>query len=156
MDESRKGKKVVKTIEHPLEEFFEIESGTTEVEVFERDGEVLSAEGYDSKDAEIEKQFQEIYDSAMEGYDVLAEEMERVEGKYVARVGEVSVQHLNAALNAAQAKMKLKEHKDKLESKGTSSPSHVTTNNNLIVDDRELFMRELQKTMASEIGKKNE
>lgn len=141
--------KVTKVIEHPMEEFLDIERGTTEVEVFEREGEVISAEGYDSKDDEIEEQFQEVYDSAMDGYDLLSEELHKVEGRYKARVGEVSVQHLNAALNAASHKAKLKEHKDKLESKERAGPSKVTHNNTLIVDDRAAFLETLREQMEN-------
>lgn len=143
--------KTIKNIEHPLEEVFDIESGSTEVEVYERETEVVDVHQYDEKDKEIDSQYQEIYDSAMDGYDTLAEELHSVEGKYKARVGEVSVQHLNAALNAASHKAKLKEHKDKLETKKTSGPSHVTTNNTLVVDDRSALMRELRsKVQAGE------
>jgi hypothetical protein len=52
--------KITKTIEHPMEEFLGIESGTTEIEVFSREGELITAEGYDEKDREIDEQFQEI------------------------------------------------------------------------------------------------
>ena len=142
--------KVVKTIEHPLEDFFEIEEGTTEVEVYEREGELIRAGGYDDKDSEIDEQFQEIYDSAMEGYDLLSEELQVVEGKYKARVGEVGVQHLNAALNAASHKARLKEHKDKLESKSKEAPSSITTNNTLIVDDRSAMLDQLRKSLEAE------
>ena len=137
-------KKVTKTIEHPMEEFFDIEPGTTEVQVYEREGELITAEGYDEKDREIDGQFEEIYDAAMEGYDMLAEELHKVEGKYKARVGEVSVQHLNAALNAANSKARLKESKDKLEAKKVAGPSSVTTNNTLVVTDRNKFIEQLQ------------
>lgn len=144
--------KVIKRIEHPLEGVFDIESGSTEVEVYEREGELVEAREYDEKDSEIDSQFQEIYDSAMDGYDLLSEELHRVEGKYKARVGEVSVQHLNAALNAASHKARLKEHKDKLESKKTSGPSHVTTNNTLIVDDRSALLKQLRQGMDGNDG----
>ena len=146
-DESNK---VTKVIEHPLEEVFDIERGTTEVEVYERESELVDPHAYDDKDTEIDAQFQEIYDSAMDGYDLLSEELHSVEGKYKARVGEVSVQHLNAALNAASHKARLKEHKDKLESKKTSGPSHVTNNNTLIVDDRSALLNQLRQGMIKE------
>lgn len=139
--------KVVKIIEHPIEEFLDIERGTTEIEVFAREGEIISAETYDTKDDEIDGQFQEIYDNAMDGYDLLSEELHKVEGRYKARMGEVSVQHLNAALNAASSKAKLKEHKDKLESIGKKGPSSVTHNNTLIVDDRSALLDALRKQM---------
>lgn len=139
--------KITKVIDHPMEEFLDIEPGTTEIEVYEREGEVISAEGYDKKDDEIDEQFQEIYDSAMDGHDLLSEELHKVEGRYKARVGEVSVQHLNAALNAASSKAKLKEHKDKLEADDKKGPSSVTHNNTLIVDDRSALLKTLRKGM---------
>lgn len=145
-----KSNKVVKTIEHPLEDVFDIQKGSTEVEVYEREGELVTADGYDEKDKEIDEQYQEIYDAAMDGYDLLADELHKVEGKYKARVGEVSVQHLNAALNAASHKAKLKEHKDKLEAKGDQTPSSVTHNNTLIVDDRTALIRELSSKLSQE------
>lgn len=146
--------KVVKTIEHPLEEYFEIEPGTTEIEVYQHQGELTTVDGYDEKDAEIEKQYQEVYDSAMDGYEALSDELQVVEGKYKARVGEVGVQHLNVALNAASHKAKLKEHKDKLESKKMAGPSSVTNNNTLIVDDRSAMLDQLRKSMEEEKQKK--
>jgi len=146
-----KNNKVVKVIDHPLEGFFDIEPSSTEIEVYEREGELVKDENYDPKDVEIEEQFQEIYDSAMDGYDELSEEVHRVEGKYKARMGEVSVQHLNAALNAAKHKAQLKEHKDKLDDTAHSGPR--VTNNNLIVDDRSALLEELRKTLS---GKKDE
>lgn len=143
--------KVIKKIDHPLEDFFEIDKGSTEVEVYEREGELVDPHDYDEKDREIDSQFQEIYDSAMDGYDTLSEELLKVEGKYKARLGEVSVQHLNAALNAASHKAKLKEHKDKLESKTSGGKaSSVTNNNTLIVDDRSMLVAELRKTFGVE------
>lgn len=143
--------KVTKNIDHPLEEFFDIEKGSTEVEVYEREGELVDPHAYDEKDREIDAQFQEIYDSAMDGYDTLAEELHKVEGKYKARIGEVSVQHLNAALNAASHKAKLKEHKDKLESKADGAgASRVTNNNTLVIDDRSTLVSELRKQFGVE------
>ena len=141
-----------KHIDHPLEEFFDIQRGSTEVEVIERESILVEAEEYDKKDTEIEEQFQEVYDSAMDGHDTLAEEVHTVDGKYKARMGEVAVQHLNVALNAASQKAKLKEHKDKLENSGKSTGSHVT-NNTLIVDDRSALLAELRKSLN---GKKDE
>ena len=148
-------KKVTKTIEHPMEEFFDIEPKSTEIEVYEREGELITAEGYDEKDREIDGQFEEIYDAAMEGYDLLSDELHKVEGKYKARVGEVSVQHLNAALNAANSKARLKEAKDKLETKKVAGPSSVTNNNTLVVTDRDKFMDQLRLQMEGEIVNEN-
>lgn len=139
--------KVIKKIEHPMEEFLDIEKGTTEVEVYQREGDLITADGYDDKDAEIDEQYQEIYESAMDGYDLLSEELHKVEGKYKARVGEVSVQHLNAALNAAKAKADLKQHKDKLEPAKSSKSASVNESGSIEVPDRQALLETLRKQM---------
>ena len=66
------------------------------------------------------------------------------------------MQHLNAALNAASQKAKLKEHKDKLESKSKEGPSSLTTHNTLIVDDRSALIDQLRKGIEEDKKKKEE
>lgn len=139
-------KEVEITVEHPLEEAFDIESGTTIIPRIEQTTEMVVAEMYDEKDNEVETQFNEIYDKALSAYDSQAEAAELVEGKYKARVGEVSVQFLNTALAAAQAKSALKQHKDKTaiaSGRGNSGAKNVT--NNILVADRNEILRHLTK-----------
>lgn len=128
-------------IEHPLEEVFDIEPGTTIIPTVVRSTEMTVAHQYDEKDTEIEGQFQEIYDSALGAFEELFQETQVIEGKYKARSGEVAVQFLNAALAAAQSKSGLKQHKDKLIT-AVKGPS--TVNNNLIVGDRNDILRKLR------------
>lgn len=130
--------------DHPLEEFFDIEEGSTEVVEYERETDLVKADDYDEKDNEIEQDFQEIYDRAMEGYDVLADEIEDVDARFKARIGEVSLQHLNVALNAAKNKASMKEHKDKLKAKENSGGGSTTVNNTLVVD-RNTLLKELME-----------
>lgn len=131
---------------HPLEEYFDIEEGSTEIVEYERETELVESEDYDEKDNEIEENYQEIYDRAMEGYDVLADEIEECDPKYKARIGEVSLQHLNVALNAAKNKAHMKEHKDKLKAKERSG-GNKTVNNTLIVD-RNTLLKEIMDSKA--------
>lgn len=133
-----------KTIEHPLEDFFNIEKKSTEVVVHERNTELTKVDSYDDKDRELEEDFQEIYDKALDGYDDLSESVHTIEGKYKARLSEVAIQHLNTALNAAAQKAKLKELKDKLEHSNKKPPSQVT-NNTLVVEDRNAFLRQMRQ-----------
>jgi len=133
-------KEVEGTIEHPLEELFEIESGTTIVSHTEKNTELVAAEEYDDKDVEIEDQFQEIFDHAIAAFEDMAAEVEIVEGKYKARMQEVANQSLSTALAAAKEKSHTKQHKDKLSvSKGKLSGK--TTNNTLIVADRNELLK---------------
>lgn len=104
----------IENIAHPLEEYFNIESGSTEVVRYERKTELLKYEEFDEKDSELEQTYQEIYDAAMTGFDTLKDIMDTADTKVVARLAEVGVQHLNAALAAASKKAHLKENKDKL------------------------------------------
>lgn len=124
-----------KFIEHPLEEALDIESGTTLVEYKEAvPAEIVEMPNYDAKDNEIEQKLEEIYTIAMDQADQMGVEMVRVEGKYKARLGEVTATMLNVALGVVREKTALKVHKDRT---ATSSPTTVnTTYNNLIVADR--------------------
>ena len=79
---------------------------------------------------------QEVYDAAMGGFETQMDEAEIVEGKYKARNGEVAVQFLNAALNAAKEKSGLKQHKDKV----TKTPSGPVTNNVILTHEALLDM----------------
>lgn len=121
-----------KLIEHPLEEVFGIESGTTMVEYREVLPEKpVEMPNYDDKDDEIEMKLEEIYSVSMGQVTLVADEMERVEGKYKARIGEVTATMLNVALGAVREKRMMKEHKDKL--KPNTSTAGTINNNTLVV-----------------------
>jgi len=114
-DNFQKQQLVEKQIPHPCETVFDIEDGsTTIVSAPPRTTNLVQPDHYDTKDQEIEEQFQEIYDKSMDTFDDMQRDMEGIEGKYKARNGEVSVAFLNTALNAAKEKARVKEHKDKL------------------------------------------
>lgn len=130
-----------KLIAHPLEIELGIEPGTTVVEYKEHiPAEIIQPPSYDEKDLEIEEKLEEIYTEAMGQVSTLGDEIERVEGKYKARIGEVSATMLNVALGAVREKSHLKQHKDKVVPAGPVGGSH-TVNNNLIVADRNELLR---------------
>lgn len=139
-------------VEHPLENVFEIEEGTTLMPTVVRTTEIVAAETYDDKDHEIEGQFQEVYDAAMGAFESQFQETELIEGKYKARSGEVAVQFLNAALAAAQSKSQLKQHKDKITIDINGKTAPKTVNNNLIVGSQTEILERLESMM----GKKDE
>lgn len=107
---------ITKHVEHPLEELFELESGTTELTVTTRSTEVAPCDQFDNKDTEIEKQYQEVYDVAMNTFENAMDLLERSETdpKYIARQMEVAAQFLNTALSAAKEKAHLKQGKDRI------------------------------------------
>lgn len=124
---------IEKVISHPCEDVFDIEPGTTTVTVpAPRQTQLVRAEYYDEKDVEIEEQYQEIYDKAMDAFDDIQSDMEGIEGKYKARNNEVGVAFLNAALAAAKEKARLKEHKDKNHGTPGTTPLGGTVNNTQI------------------------
>jgi len=131
---------------HPMEEVLDIESGTTVHPMVERqttDIAETTTEAYDNKDTEIEGQFQEVYDAAMDAFDTQMGTSEDVEGRYQARNGEVAVQFLSTALAAAKEKSNVKQHKDKLSIARGKLTGVGTTNNNLIVADRNDILKAL-------------
>lgn len=128
-------------MEHPLEEVFDIEEGTTMTEYTEAvPMEALKPQTYDEKDGEIEDQLQEIYESAMGQFETQSEESRNVEGKYKARNGEVAIQALNTALHAVRTKAEVKAGKDKLVVKQQGS-GPKTLNQNLVVADRNELLK---------------
>lgn len=128
---------IQKKVDHPLEEVFDIEPGSTEIIRQEQKTELVKPDEYDAKDSEIEDSIQEIYDKAMSGYEFIQDECEDIEGRYLPRMMEVGVQHLKMALDAAQARARMKELKDKLAAKSKAGPS--TVNNNLVIGREELL-----------------
>lgn len=124
----RKIEKIEKLISHPLEEFFDIEPSTTEMTKFIRKTELTEYQNFDDKDKEIEDTYQEIADAAMSGYDNLQEMIDTADTKFAARLAEVSVQHLNAALSAISKRAQLKENKDKLLLRERSGSTKSQTN----------------------------
>jgi hypothetical protein len=130
---------------HPLEDALDIESGTTMTEYKEvTPSAPVIAPTYDSKDAEIEGKLEEIYDLAISNVEIISGEIEIVEGKYKARMGEVTATMLNVALGAVREKRELKQHKDKSAIEAAAGGTPHTVNNNLVVADRNEILRLLR------------
>lgn len=140
-----------RVISHPCEDFFEIENNSTIMTVAEpRSTQLAEHSSYDDKDCEIEEQYQEIYDKAMDAFDDIQQDMEGIEGKFKARNNEVGVAFLNAALSAAKEKARLKEHKDKLT--GPSGDGNGGTTNNTQVN---ISSSDLIKMFANQLNPAN-
>ena len=127
---------VEKQINHPLETTFDIEQGSTMLPAVEVEQPVADCVIYDDKDAEIDKQLQELYNKALSAYETQMLNAEMIEPKYKARAQEVAVQMLNTALATIKEKRELKQHKDKHLVAEKKASSGGVTNNNLIVTDR--------------------
>lgn len=137
--------KVVKTErpeEHPMELVFDIESGSTVMEYKEVIPDVVvPMPNYDQKDDEIEGKLEEIYAVAMANVSEIGDEMGRVEGRFKARIGEVTATMLTVALGAVREKAAIKAHKDKMVVSTANVGTPGTVNNNLVVADRNELLR---------------
>lgn len=132
---TRKIDKIVKMGDHPLEKFFDIEENTTEIVEYKSKIELEEYDDYDNKDKELENDYQIIMERALDLADILKEQIEsNQEPKYLARLAEVTAQQYNVALNAADKKAKLKDNKDKLNQKKSTSVNN--TYNQTVVMDR--------------------
>ena len=133
-----------KVISHPLEDALGIEPCSTVVEYQEFiPAEIVEMPNYDEKDKEIEGKLEEIYTLAIGNVSAISDEMDRVEGKYKARIGEVTATMLNVALGAVKQKADLKAHKDKMTVDSKSAGTPHTLNQNLVVADRNEILRAL-------------
>ena len=140
-----------KVIAHPLEAEFNITSNTTVVEVIDVvPVQTVATPEYDDKDVEIEEKLDTIYKKALAHAEALGDEIEMVEGRYKARVGEVAATMLNVALASVREKSHMKQHKDKL---STTRKGEVptggggTTNNTLVVANHSELLKLLQDQM---------
>lgn len=136
---------IIKVTDHPLEDFFNMESNSTEIVKKEQKTELVKTESYDDKDDEIEEAAQTIYDEAMSGYDMLQEQLEDMDPRYAARGHEVANQKLQTALDAVKIRADLKKHKDKI----NKTPKSNTTNT--IIMDTNSLIEELRKAKAIDV-----
>lgn len=149
----RKIDEIVKLGKHPLEDHFDIERGTTEIVTTQRKTEVEDYEPYDSKDKEIEQDYQMIMDNALDMVDRLKEHIDGgAEAKFLARLAEVAGQQLGLALSAAEKKAKLKDNKDKFIHRKNTSPGSKTINHNnmTVIMDRNQMLDHLMKNMPQD------
>jgi hypothetical protein len=129
-----------KFVSHPMEDVLNLEECTTIQEYKEIvPTEVVQPPNYDAKDNQINDKLEEIYAVAMSNVATISDEMDRVEGKYKARVGEVSATMLNVALGAVREQHMIKQHKDKnTPAVGAGGPTTVN-NLNIMADRNEIL-----------------
>lgn len=148
------------TIMHPLEDVFDLDTGTTVSRSTPKAAEVVPASPadnlpvasdssqYDGRDLTIEQQLDVIQQEALDLAATLKETIQYSEPKALARLGEVSVQALNTALDVLKQKADIKKHKDKLKSTGGFDSVHTTTHNTLVIDRSELLRRALEGSIS--------
>lgn len=106
-------KEIDKLIEHPLEDMFGIEPGTTMTTEVIVETPISRPANYEDKDAEIDNQFQEIYNLSLTAFNDQIDDLDSLEPKFRSRASEVAASYLTTALQAANAKAALKSTRDK-------------------------------------------
>lgn len=133
------------TTQHPMEDIFEIESGSTEIAsvLIDHPHDIPNAVDYDDKDNDIEAQIQHIHDVALVAFQQQMEFAQLGDPKYAARSMEVATQLLNTGLTALKERAAIKAHKDKLSNKIKPNQTNIT-NNTLVVGSRSEILRKLR------------
>jgi len=147
--------KTDKFIEHPLEELFDIEPGTTLVSRPSTEISLIEHDDYDEKDKEIEEQFEQIYQKAIDAFEVQSDIVDTVEGKYAARNAEVAATMLQAALAAVNGKKDIKQAKDKIKAKnGSDGGNNKAGTTNIIIDRNDLLKEILGINSPKDVSEK--
>jgi hypothetical protein len=140
-----------KPLDHPLETTLNIDTGST----FIPDLPEEAGDGYlavaaaslpapgpyvnDEEDLDITSKIEEVYDEAISAFQTQTNLVEIVDPRYAARNAEVAANYLKIALDAAATKARVKEGKRK--SAQFIPYSNNTTNNNMVVADRNELLR---------------
>lgn len=127
------------TKKKPLENFFGLPA-TEEPKKEEQSQEVVVAPAYDEKDDDIDRMYEEIQHRAITAHDTMMDEAEEIEGRSKARFYEVANAILNTSLAALEKRARLKEHKDKLQTKSTKDVSTTKiTNQSITINTTDLI-----------------
>lgn len=136
---------------NPLEEVFDLHQHSTVVpiappastEAFP----AVTTGRYDEKDQAIELELTNVHAEAMAIAAEMKSQMSFADPRALPRMGEVSIQALNTALDAVRQKADIKKHKDKLLTGAGADLTQNVTNNTLIIDRSAL----LDRIMAGEL-----
>jgi len=132
-------------ISHPLEQVFDLEEHSTNLSIptatLPEAVPAAATAQYDDKDQAIETELSAVHEEAMAVATQMKQQMAYADPRALPRMGEVSIQALNTALDAIKQKADIKKHKDKLGSVSGSGAGSTVTNNTLIIDRAALLDR---------------
>jgi hypothetical protein len=133
---------------HPLEDVFDIESGSTSDEQYD----IIETQAFpppvveqsapvqkDEDDTVIDKRFDAIYDAAVQAYENQTAFTEIVDPKFAARNAEVSANFLTIALAAVNSKARAKSDRQRTAAAVKAPPAGSTTNNILVANREEIL-----------------
>lgn len=129
----------------PLDTLFDVDPADSEVIEYEQatEGEIAALAApttaeKDAEDTEVDRKIDEVYTAAMGTFNNQMAYTEIIEPRYAARNAEVAASYLNIALNAAQARARVKGDRRRI---GVFIPNGGKVTNNTIVATREEIMR---------------
>lgn len=135
----------MKLTDNPLEQIFDIESGTT-ISAVQPPQEIVKTNDMDTsslineEDQAVTQQLATIYGYAIDAFEQQTQMVTEMDPRFAARNAEVAAQYLNIALSSVNSRATIRNNKLKLKADGTN-PN--TVNNNLIVADRNELLKML-------------
>jgi hypothetical protein len=153
---------------HPLEDIFNIDSGSTPVFV-EKDTRSVSTDLIDPKsgvpierkvdnltsddiaredrldDLAVDRQLATIHDAALTAFEQQSRMAQEVDPKFAARNAEVAAQYLNIALNATNSRVDAKYKRGKLRIAANQAGTPQTLNQNVFIADRNAILRQMME-----------
>jgi len=139
---------MTKMIKHPLEDVFDMESGSMNVEhnysMIEPPPSAMvpataGTDQRDEDDEQIDKKIDAVYDAALSAFENQTAYTEIIEPRYAARNAEVAATYLNIALQAATNRARVKS--DRKRAAVAQVPTANKTTNNIVIGNREEILR---------------
>jgi hypothetical protein len=154
---------------HPLEDIFNIDSGSTPVFTekdpsisvstdlidpstgvpMERKVDNLTADDIAREDRlddlAVDRQLATIHDAALTAFSQQSRMAQEVDPKFAARNAEVAAQYLNIALNATNSRVDAKYKRGKLRIAANQAGTPQTLNQNVFIADRNAILRQMME-----------
>lgn len=155
-------------LHHPLEDVFNMEIGSTPLNVEQRyeniganslltqepaaeDEPKVMPDVKDDDDIQTDRRLDEVYDAAMNTFQQQTAYTEIIEPRYAARNAEVAAQFLALALNAATSKAKVKVDRKRTNAAFIPFNNQNKTNANIIADRNDILSMITVDTEVKEI-----
>jgi hypothetical protein len=138
------------SISSPLEDIFDIESGTTEkaLQLVPQSTEMASID--ETEETEIAVQLNTVYNYALEAFEQQTANVQTIDPKFAARTAEVAAQYLNIALSAVNTRVSNRDRREKRKGGKIENQNAENIQNNIIVADRNELLRMIRAQDGNE------
>jgi hypothetical protein len=138
------------SISSPLEDIFDIESGTTEkaLQLVPQSAEMASID--ETEETEIAVQLNTVYNYALEAFEQQTANVQTIDPKFAARTAEVAAQYLNIALSAVNTRVSNRDRREKRKGGKIENQNAENIQNNIIVADRNELLRMIRAQDGNE------